>query len=128
MNPTPVTIEGETTLVPRLRVQQVIDLSTRRFERERLNLIADLTDAGVEAGDRLIQLRKQRDEAGLSAMIIRSAFSTEGSKEVVAEAMGGQFPESFASIAPDELSRLALACLGVTLDDKAEEGRAEGKA
>lgn len=128
MNPIPVTIDGDTTLVPRLRVQQVIDLSTRRFERERLNLIADLTDAGVEPGDRLLQLRKQREESGLSAMIVRSAFTTRGAKEVVAEAMGGEFPESFASIAPDELSRLALSCLGVTLDENEDEGRAEGKA
>ena len=83
MNPIPITIGGETTLVPRLRIQQIIDLSTRRFERDRL--------------------------------------------EIVTDAMGGELPQQFASISPDEMSRLALGCIGVELEEKAE-GSAEGKA
>ena len=127
MNPIPITIGGETTLVPRLRIQQIIDLSTRRFERDRLDLVADLNDAGVDAEQRLDQLREHRKECGLSSVIVRSAFSVEGAIEIVTDAMGGELPQQFASISPDEISRLALGCIGVELEEKAE-GSAEGKA
>lgn len=126
MNPIPITVGGETTLVPRLRVQQIIDLATRRFERDRLDLVADLTDAGVGPEERLERLREHRKESGLSSGIVRAAFSTEGAIEIIAEAMGGEFPDRFGSIAPDEISRLALACIGVELGEK-DEGSAEGK-
>ena len=119
MNPIPITIGGETTLVPRLRIQQIIDLSTRRFERDRLNLVADLNDAGVDA--------EHRKECGLSSVIVRSAFSVEGAIAIVTDAMGGELPQQFASISPDEMSRLALGCIGVELEEKAERS-AEGKA
>jgi len=126
MNPIPITVGGETTLVPRLRVQQILDLAARRFERDRLDLVADLTDAGVGPEERLERLREHRKESGLSSGIVRAAFSTEGAIEIIAEAMGGEFPERFGSIAPDEVSRLALACIGVELGEK-DEGSAEGK-
>jgi hypothetical protein len=127
MNPIPITIGGETTLVPRLRIQQIIDLSTRRFERDRLDLVADLNDAGVDAEQRLDQLREHRKECGLSSVIVRSAFSVEGAIAIVTDAMGGELPQQFASISPDEMSRLALGCIGVELEEKAERS-AEGKA
>ena len=131
MNPIPITIGGETTLVPRLRIQQIIDLSTRRFEKDRLDLVSDLNDAGVDAVERLDQLREHRKECGLSSVIVRSAFSVEGAISIVSAAMGGELPEQFASISPDEMSRLALGCIGVELEDKTEdkaERSAEGKA
>ena len=127
MNPIPITVGEETTLVPRLKIQQIINLSTLRFERDRIALVNDLTDSGVQASDRLEALREHRKECGLSSVIVRSAFSIEGAIEIITEAMGGDFPEQFGSISPDEMSRLALGCIGVELKESDEES-SEGKA
>ena len=127
MNPIPITIGGETTLVPRLRIQQIVDVATKRFEQDRLNLVDDLSDAGVEPAEKLEALREQRKEYGLSSVIVRSAFSVSGAIDIITEAMGGDLPEQFASISPDNMSRLALECIGVELEEDKAEGSAEGK-
>lgn len=131
MQPIPVTIADETVLVPRLRVQQVIDLQTLRHESDRRDLIRDLEEAGVPAEDRLARLREHRETAGLSSVIVRAAFTVSGAFQIIRLAMGGEFPESFAGLEPTELSRIALQCLGLDLedfgDDDQSESRAEGK-
>ena len=132
MQPIPVTIADETILVPRLRVQQIIDLQVLRHERDRLELVKDLEDAGVSAEERLARLREHRDQAGLASVIVRSAFTIQGAHQIIRLAMDGEFPESFGGLEPTEISRIALQCLGLNLDDfeddedKGEE-RAEGK-
>ena len=134
MQPIPVTIADETVLVPRLRVQQIIDLSTLRHERDRLELVNDLEDAGVPTEERFEQLREHRNQTGLSSIIVRSAFTVQGAYQIIRLAMGGEFPESLAGLEPTEMSRIALQCLGVDIEqfetddeDEGDEGRAEGK-
>lgn len=126
MEPIAVTVGQGTILVPRLRVQQIIDLAVLRHERERRDLIQDLEDAGVPADDRLERLRQHRKEVGLSSVIVRWAFSVDGAYQILKMAMGDQFPEEFESFDPANLSNLALQCIGVDLD-ATSEGGAEGK-
>lgn len=126
MEPIAVTVGPGTILVPRLRVQQIIDLAVLRHERERRDLIQDLEDAGVPADDRLERLRQHRKEVGLSSVIVRWAFSVDGAYQILKMAMGDQFPEEFESFDPANLSNLALQCIGVDLD-ATSEGGAEGK-
>ena len=126
MEPIAVTVGQRTILVPRLRVQQIIDLAVLRHERERRDLIQDLEDAGVPADDRLERLRQHRKEVGLSSVIVRWAFSVDGAYQILKMAMGDQFPEEFESFDPANLSNLALQCIGVDLD-ATSEGGAEGK-
>jgi hypothetical protein len=131
MQPIPVTIDDDTLLVPRLRVQQIIDLSTLRHESDRRDLVRDLEEAGVEAEERFAKLREHRDQAGLSSIIIRSAFTVQGAFQIIRLAMGGEFPESMAGMEPTELSKIALQCLGLNLEDfesdSGDESRAEKK-
>ena len=128
MQPIPVTIADDTVLVPRLRVQQIIELSTVRHERDRLDLIED---SGASTEERLEMLRDHRNQAGLSSIIVRSAFTVEGAYMVIEAAMGGEFPASFSSLEPTLMSKIALQCLGVDVDEieksSEAEGRAEGK-
>ncbi len=126
MEPIAVTVGQGTILVPRLRVQQIIDLAVLRHERERRDLIQDLEDAGVPADDRLERLRQHRKEVGLSSVIVRWAFSVDGAYQILKMAMGDQFPEEFEGLDPANLSSLALQCIGVDLD-ATSEGGAEGK-
>jgi hypothetical protein len=129
VEPIPVTIAGETFLVPRLRVQDIIDLQTLRFDRERRELIEDLEAAGVSSDDRLATLRKHRQERGLSSVIVRAAFSVEGAWSIVRSALKDDIPEPLREMDPQTLSRTALACIGIDLDEMTsdQEGRAEGK-
>tara|TARA_R100001460_G_scaffold23359_5_gene47105 strand:+ start:509 stop:952 length:444 start_codon:yes stop_codon:yes gene_type:complete len=128
MQPIPVTIADETVLVPRLRVQQIIELSTHRHERDRLDLIKDLEDSGASTEERLEMLRDHRNQAGLSSIIVRSAFTVDGAYSVIEAAMGGEFPASFSSLEPTLMSKIALQCLGVDVDEIEKSSKAEGRA
>ena len=126
MEPIAVPVDYGTILVPRLKVQQIIDLAALRHDAERRELVQDLEDAGVPSEDRLERLRAHRKEVGLSSVIVRSAFSIDGAYRIIKYAMGGEFPSELDSLDPSNLSKLALACIGVDLDDLTEGG-AEGK-
>lgn len=126
MEPIAVPVADGTILVPRLKVQQIIDLAALRHEAERRELVLDLEDAGVPAEERLERLRTHRKEIGLSSVIVRSAFSLEGAYRIIKYAMGGEFPSELEGMDPSNLSSLALACIGIDLDDLSEGG-AEGK-
>ena len=126
MEPIAVPVADGTILVPRLKVQQIIDLAALRHESERRELVQDLEDAGVPAEDRLVKLREHRKEVGLSSVIVRSAFSIDGAYRIIKYAMGGEFPAEHEGVDPSNLSSLALACIGVDLD-AISEGGAEGK-
>lgn len=126
MEPIAVPVADGTILVPRLKVQQIIDLAALRHESERRELVQDLEDAGVPAEERLVKLREHRKEVGLSSVIVRSAFSIDGAYRIVKYAMGGEFPAELEGLDPSNLSSLALACIGVNLDE-ISEGGAEGK-
>ncbi len=125
MEPIAVPVADGTILVPRLKVQQIIDLAVLRHERERKELVQDLADAGVNPEDRLERLRQHRKEVGLSSVIVRWAFSVDGAYSIIRMAMG-DFPAELEGMDPGNLSRMALACIGVNLDESVEGG-AEGK-
>ena len=128
MTPQAVTINQETILVPKLTVQQIIDMSVLQNERDRADLLQDLKDAGIEGEERLVALRNHRAEAGLSATVVRSAFSAVGAFSIIRMAMGGEFPETMNSLDPTRLSEIALSCLGIEMDDLvADEDGSEGK-
>jgi len=127
MKPMAVDIEDKTILVPKLKVQELIDLGVLRHERERKNLIEDLEDSGATQEEKLAQLREHRKERGLASILVRSAFTVDGSFQIIRLAMGGEFPEAFETLDPTRLSRIALGCLGLDLDDLVEEEATEGK-
>jgi len=108
MEPIAVPVADGTILVPRLKVQQIIDLAVLRHERERKELVQDLEDAGVDPDDRLQRLREHRKEVGLSSVIVRWAFSVDGAYNIIRMAMG-EFPAELEGMDPGNLSRLALA-------------------
>ena len=63
MTPQAVTIDGETILIPKLTVQQIIDMSVLQNERERNDLLQDMKDAEIEGEERLSRLQAHRKEA-----------------------------------------------------------------
>jgi len=127
MEPIAVPVNDGTILVPRLRVQEIIDLAVLRHERERRELVQDLEDAGVPAEERFERLRTHRKEIGLSSVVVRSAFTVDGAFQIIRLAMKGEFPAELEGLDPNNLSRLALACIGIDLDNLSERS-AEGKA
>lgn len=126
MQPIPVQIGEETILVPTLKVQQVIDLATLQHDRDRRLLLEDAKDAGLSPEAIVDVLREHRKERGLSATIMRSAFTVEGAHRIIRCAMDGNFPDTFESIDPNRLSNIALGCLGVDLDELTEQAEESG--
>jgi hypothetical protein len=127
MEPIPVSVGSTTVLVPRLTVQQVIELTVIEGEETRRALLADAKEAGLDPSDTMSLLKSHRETQGLSSVIVRSAFTLGGAYRIVKKAMG-EMPPAFDSVDPAELSNVALQCLGVDLDALAEKGRTEGKA
>ena len=130
MLPIPISTDDDTILVPRLSVQQIIDLSILRHDRDRRSLVQDLKDAGCSSEDSLEKLREHRKSEGLSSIVVRSAFTVDGAFQIIRLAMGGEYPESLERLDPTRLSNLALQCLGLDLDDLGNEKTesAEGNA
>lgn len=118
------TSEGQIS-VPKLTVQQIIDLSATIHESNRSKLMRDLDDSGAPHESRLEALAHFRKEEGLTSVIIRSAFSLEGAMKILAEAFGGEVPNSITELDPTEITNLALSCFGI--DVIGEKGESEGK-
>ena len=126
MQPIPVQVGDETILVPTLKVQQVIDLATLQHDRDRRLLLDDAKDAGLDPEAIVGLLREHRKEQGLSATIMRSAFTVEGAFRIIRCALDGNYSEEFENIDPNRLSNIALACLGVDLDELTESENESG--
>lgn len=126
MEPIAVTTQEGTLLIPRLTVQQIIDLTAEASEAERQAILRDLRDAEASASERMERLERHRRESSLSSTVIRDAFNLVGARRILSAALGS-FPASLEDLDPARLSRLALGSLGVDLDEYAE-GSAEGKA
>ena len=128
MQPIPISVGETTILVPRLTVQQVIELSVLRDEEDRRSLISDADEAGLDPDSKMAVLRVHREQRGLSSLVVRSAFSIDGAYRIVKMAMGGTMPAELETYDPSDLSTVALGCLGVDLDELVDDSSAEGKA
>tara|TARA_R100000388_G_C7187624_1_gene131870 strand:+ start:381 stop:794 length:414 start_codon:yes stop_codon:yes gene_type:complete len=129
MQKIPVTVGEETILIPTLRVQQIIDLATLQHDRERGLLIEDADEAGLSPEEKMKVLRDHRKERGLSATIVRSAFSVDGAHRIIRCALDGEYPAALETIDPTQITNIALGCLGVELEEvmPSAKGSAEGK-
>jgi len=116
MKPIAVSVGEETTLVPKLKVQEIISLSARKSEEKRIELLADLDDSQVDSETRLEALKEFRENQTTSMYLVRSAFTVEGAAEIIAEAMGGEFPSEFKHLDPNRLTSIAASCIGFDID------------
>ena len=107
------TIAGETRLVPRLTVRQIIDVQNLAAERARVALVQDLDDAGCDAETRLDRLERHRRDTDLVQYVVRQAFTVGGAHEILATAFGGEVPDDIAGLAITEQTDLALRALGL---------------
>ena len=117
MQPIAVTVAGETTLVPKLKVQEIISLSAKKSEEKRVELLADLDDSQVNSETRLEALKEFRENQTTSMYLVRSAFTVEGAAEIIAEAMGGEFPPEFKHLDPNRLTTIAAGCIGFDIEE-----------
>ena len=123
MQKIPVTVGEETILIPTLRVQQIIDLATLQHDRDRKQLLEDAEDAGLDSNEKMEMLQEHRKERGLSATIIRSAFSVDGAYKIIRSALDGEFPSELETIDAKELTTIALGCLGVDFNEVVKTGK-----
>jgi len=122
-----ITVGTKQFLVPRVTVQQMMDMIETQHAARRQSLIADLEDAGASSEVRVQKLREFSEQNGLMSNVIREAFTVRGAVWIISEAYEGNFPEEFNELLPDDLSRVALHIIGFDPDEQDEES-AEGKA
>lgn len=117
--------DGETITIEEATVAQVIGLMDHQFERQRKELIEDLDSVGAPADLKLDEVRKLRDDKGLTSKIIRHAFSLRGAMEVIEYVVPDGKREKALRGDPDELVWLALRLLGFDLSDVDEKNEAD---
>lgn len=116
--------------IPRLTVNQIIELQAIHWKAERDALVEDMDQAGIESSERLERLREARQASESVMALMRLPFSIRWCRTIIGIAVvGGE--ELVESMNPEEASRASLWCLGYDLDElkpKAEsKGGAEGK-
>jgi hypothetical protein len=107
------TIKGQTVLVPRLTVAQIVNVQSLAAERARAALLKDLEDAGCDPDTKLERLERHRRDADLVQYVIRQAFSVTGAQEILSLAYGGNVPPLVAEATLTEQTDLALRALGL---------------
>tara|TARA_R100001510_G_scaffold57512_2_gene65902 strand:+ start:3233 stop:3628 length:396 start_codon:yes stop_codon:yes gene_type:complete len=116
--------------IPRLTVNQIIELQAMHWKAERTALVEDMEEAGVESSERLDRLREARQASESVMALMRLPFSIRWCRSIVGLAIAGG-ETLVESMNPEEASRAALWCLGYDLDDlkpnTEEKGGAEGK-
>jgi len=116
--------------IPRLTVNQIIELQAIHWKDERAALVEDMEEAGVESSERLDRLREARQASESVMSLMRLPFSIRWCRVIIGLAVeGGE--RLVESMNPEEGTRAALWCLGYDLDDlqpdDGEKGGAEGK-
>lgn len=122
-----VTVErnGRTFHVQLAKVQDVIDLMDANYARRRKELIEDLEAMKASPEDKMKALAELRDRKGLTADLMREAFTLEGACSIIRHMANPDDYEAVIDGAPDKIVELALLVLGFTLDaegDDPEEG------
>jgi len=115
---TPYVYEGPSgrVSIPRLTVNQIIELQAIHWKSERASLVADMEEAGIEPSERLERLREARQAAESIMALMRLPFSIRWCRTIVGLAIeGGE--ALVESMNPEEASRAALWSLGYDLDD-----------
>ena len=114
--------------IPRLTVNQIIELQALHWSDEKAALVDDMDSAGVEASDRLERLREARRASESVVALMRLPFSIKWCRVILEMTVPGQ--AVVESMTPEDASRAAMWCLGYDLDEiiSRGQGRAEGKA
>jgi len=114
--------DGETIRLSEATVAEVIGLMDHQFDRQRKELIEDLDAVEASPDLKLEEVKKLRDEKGLTSKLIRYAFTLRGAMDVIEYVVPEEKREKALGGDPDEIVWLALRLLGFNMSDNEEEG------
>tara|TARA_S200002703_G_scaffold152917_1_gene153854 strand:- start:286 stop:711 length:426 start_codon:yes stop_codon:yes gene_type:complete len=113
--------DGKTIRVNEATVAEVIGLMDHQFERQRKELIEDLEAVNASEDLKLEEVKKLRDEKGLTSKLIRYAFTLRGAIDVIQYVVPEEKREECLNAEPDEIVWLALRLLGFNMSDQSEQ-------
>ena len=116
--------KGKTYHVPFATVQDVIDLMDASYSRRRDELAEDLKAMDASTEMKLEAMNELRSRKGLTADLIREAFTLPGAHEIIKHVVKPDELEPILESAPDEIVKLALLVLGFDVDEDEEAGQA----
>ena len=117
----PIIVNGHT--VPKLTVQDILELQEREFVVQKKALIASLDDAGADENLRVEKLMALRRRSDLGDDLIMSAYGIRGASAIIRHALGDSVTtlEDLELDPTGDLQKLALELLGVRMVSKQEE-------
>lgn len=115
-----VTCKGKRYELPALRLSEVIDFGGAADAAAFDTLSRNLEAADIEPEERLRRLNEFSKTEGMCTTLVRYAFSTAGSYQIVSRSLAkqGETVES-CKLAPDVLVEWACALLNIELGDAA---------
>ena len=114
--------DGETIRLSEATIAEVIGLMDHQFDKQRKELIEDLEAVDASSELKLEEVRKLRDEKGLTSKLIRYAFTLRGAMDVIEYVVPEEKREKALGGDPDQIVWLALRLLGFNMSDNEEEG------
>ena len=116
--------QSKTYHLPLATVQDVIDLMDAGYAKRRVELLADLEVIGAGPEDKLKALADLRERKGMTADLMREAFTLEGACSIIEHVAKPEDYKAIIEAAPDKIVELALLVLGFSLDgdSESEEG------
>lgn len=103
------------TLRP-LTVRERIAISETMADQAGRDVATDARAAGMAPAEALAAARKARDEARLASAVVMSCFTAAGALRVLDRACEDA-SDLMASVEPQEATSLALAALGIDLEE-----------
>lgn len=102
--------------VDQATVQDVIDMMESKYLQARKQLVDDLKFAGASEDALVKGLNELRQNKGITAMLLRDAFTLEGAKQIVEHMAKTEDHETIFASKPDDIVNLALQVLGYEYD------------
>jgi hypothetical protein len=102
--------------VEQATVQDVIDMMEAKYLQARKQLVDDLKFAGASETALVKGLTELRENRGITALLLRDAFTLDGAKHIVEHMAKPEDHESIFSAKPNEVVDLALQILGYEYD------------
>jgi hypothetical protein len=110
-----------------LRVRERIALVERMSDRAAARAARDAKLVGLAGPAALAEIAKAREEAETASALVGRAFSIEGALEILAVATDDA--DSLAErVEPKTLTALALAAIGIDLEEAERRAATEGNA
>ena len=119
--------KGKTTLIKVAQIRDVLHIMEEVYQQRRTELLQDLELSGADTDVKMQALRDLRDERGSVSLLMKSAFTLEGSLCILKHLCKPEDHESLQDVPMDQLVIVALKSIGFEPSENDTDDGEEGK-